>query len=226
MKSGLLFFIGIILIFVGAVFFIQPAVNPPVVETSIIHQVVPEQQSYEYQTATQDPGPSPDQGLPTLSLPIVLHPVRNSGVVSTIRTNENILALFETSQLIWDQADIKFTVILQEIVLNKALQKNITEKFFGALNNTIDPTDNRIHIFFVNSLQGTNGIAYYPQLALVADVTTVNSFRATAHEIGHLLGIEHTFDSRARLMYRGVNGTNMIEEEIDVVRKRAQQLYN
>ena len=226
MKVFLVFVTAVFTIFIGAVFFVQPAINPPVVETSIIHQIPPEQQSYEYQTVTQDPGPSPDQGLPVLIVPVVLHPVRNSGVVSTTRTDENILALFETSQLIWDQSDIQFNVILQEIVLNKALQKNITEKFFGALNNTIEPTDKRIHIFFVRSLQGTNGIAFHPQLALIADITTVNDFRATAHEIGHLLGLEHIFESRARLMYQGVNGTNMTEEEVNIVRKRAKELYN
>lgn len=226
MKLGLLFFIAVITIFVGVVFFVEPQISPPVVEISVVHQTPPEELSYEFQTATQDPGPSPDLGLPKLRVPIVLHPVRNSNGVNTTRTDKNILALFETSQLIWDQADIKFDVVFQGIVLNKALQKNISEQFYGALNNTIDPSDKRIHIFFVNYLHGTNGMAFYPQLALVADVTTVNDFRATAHEIGHLFGLEHTFDSRARLMYQGVNGTNLTEEEIATVRRRAQELYN
>lgn len=226
MKTFLIFIVLVMTIFLGAVLVIQPQVELPIVETSINLQNIQSPQSFEYQTVSQDPGPTPAERLPELRVPIVLHPVRNSGAASTARSDKNILALFTTSQLIWDQADIKFDVIVQDIVLNKALQKNIAEQFYGALNNTIHPTDNRIHVFFVNALHGINGMAFGSQLALVADVTTVNDFRATAHEIGHLFGLEHTFDSRARLMYQGVNGTNIAAEEIEKVRKKVQELYN
>jgi len=226
MKYSLLFILAVMTIFLGAVFFIQPQVEVSVHEASVNVQEARKPQTFEYQTVSQDPGPSPVERLPELRVPIVLHPVRNSGAASTSRSNENILDVFKISQVIWEQADVRFDVIVQDIILNKALQKNISEEFYGALNNTIHPTDNRIHIFFVNSLHGTNGIAFGSQLALVADVTTVNDFRATAHEIGHLLGLKHIFDSRARLMYQGVNGTNMTEEEIEIVRTRAIELYN
>ena len=67
----------------------------------------------------------------------------------------------------------------------------------------------------------SNGLAIAPSLALVADITTVNDFRATAHEIGHLLGLNHTAPDRGRLLYRGANGTKLNEQEVLISRQRA-----
>ena len=56
--------------------------------------------------------------------------------------------------------------------------------------------------------------------ALVADFTTVNDFRATSHEFGHLLGLRHVQDV-GRLMARGKNGELLEDWEIRVVRENA-----
>jgi len=74
-------------------------------------------------------------------------------------------------------------------------------------------------------LYGSNGIAFASgNIILVADATTVNDFRTASHEAGHLLGLKHTSESTARLMYRGANGIGLIDEEIFLVRTRASQL--
>ena len=88
----------------------------------------------------------------------------------------------------------------------------------------IIPQDEAIHIFFVRDLRRINGIALGPRLVLVADVTSVNDYRATSHEIGHLLGLSHTDESRNRLMFQGVNGEKLEESEIQASRKGVNQL--
>ena len=59
---------------------------------------------------------------------------------------------------------------------------------------------------------------------MVADETTVYDFRATSHEIGHVLGLSHV-GPVSRLMARGVNGFNLIEFEIEVARNKALELF-
>ena len=81
-----------------------------------------------------------------------------------------------------------------------------------------------MHIFFVRTLHGINGISISPSIALVADVTTVNDFRATAHEIGHLLGLSHVFGSKSRLLFQGVNGTTLVDSEIEIAHTSAEFL--
>ena len=147
-----------------------------------------------------------------LRVPVILHPVRNSGAVSTERTDENIRSLFAKTQSVWDQANIVFAVELQEIRLDAANSDEIKKGNYRELYSII-PTGNAFHVFFVRSLNGNNGTAVGPSIALVADVTTVNDFRATAHELGHLMGLQHTLANPNRLMYQGVNGTTLLKEE-------------
>jgi len=150
--------------------------------------------------------------------------VKNSGFVSTQRSNDNIRALFQKSQENWDQARIVFDIELQETKLDDALQKAVASQQFGKLLPSLPADDSALHIFFVQTLGGPNGIAIGPSLALVSDRTTVNDFRATAHEIGHLLGLGHTSPDRSRLLFRGTNGTKLISDEIVTSRMRASVL--
>ena len=85
-----------------------------------------------------------------------------------------------------------------------------------------------INVFFsevIVGLPGVNGIAFGGTRALaVADLTTVYDFRVLAHEVGHILGLRHTDDSRFRLMYRGANGFDITEEEVLAAREKAKEL--
>jgi len=70
-------------------------------------------------------------------------------------------------------------------------------------------------------LNGINGLALVNiNSVLVADFTTVNDFRTTAHELGHILGLGHV-NPENRLMARGKNGELLIEEEILITRENA-----
>jgi hypothetical protein len=84
--------------------------------------------------------------------------------------------------------------------------------------------DNAIHVYYVRDLAGANGWTVGARHVAVADVTTVDDFRATAHELGHLLGLGHTADNETSLMASGRNGVKLSEEEIAQIRNYAAKI--
>ena len=156
-----------------------------------------------------------------ISVSIILHPIRNSGDISTARSDVNILSVLDKAQVIWDVAGIRFDTTFKQTELDLITQKELASGNNRALYSTYSLDDSSIHIFFRQGLTA-NGIAMGPSIALINDTTTVNDFRATAHEIGHLLGLEHNAFSATQLMYQGVNGDKITEKEIAIARDRAK----
>ena len=71
----------------------------------------------------------------------------------------------------------------------------------------------------------SNGVAFPPQgFFVVGDITSVNDFRATSHELGHLLGLRHV-SINGYLMHSGTNGELLSQEEVDIARKNARRVY-
>lgn len=157
-------------------------------------------------------------------IPIVAYLIKDSEEASTQRDEQNLKALLQNSQEIWNQADITLDISIREIVLNEDMINSVTTGDFRELYSIIPPENREFSIFYVNNLLGPNGIAFPPGIALVADITSVDDFRATAHEIGHLLGLVHTLDSRSRLMFPGANGRNLSIDEIAKARDTASFL--
>lgn len=72
---------------------------------------------------------------------------------------------------------------------------------------------------------GPNGLTPFgTTLFFVADEPTVPHARVAAHEIGHILGLYHTWKDQGRLLYPGTDGTELSEEEIFVARYAARGL--
>ena len=147
---------------------------------------------------------------------VVLHLVKESGDISNVRDEENVLALFSNTERIWIQANVEFDIEVVETIIDPLVQLEVLQGKYQGLR-TANVEDGKLHIYYTRTLGRTNGIALGNGVAVVSDTTTVNDYRATAHEIGHLFGLSHTSNSRNRLMFRGANGEILSTEEIAVV---------
>jgi len=161
-------------------------------------------------------------------VPIKVHIIsESSGIYSSERDDENIISLISEANRIWKQGEIHFQI--EEIVITKTSSAAIPNALRG---NYIESTsyenfeEDVINVFLSKNLEGINGLAV-PSIrsTFVADSTTVNDFRATAHEFGHILGLGHV-EPVNRLMARGQNGEALTMEEILVARRNAEIFNN
>ena len=160
-------------------------------------------------------------------IPVKAHTVVDpSGVYTSSRNEENILSLLEKANQIWKQANIYFQ--LEEIVITNvssgAIPDTINGNYFELLNHK-NFAEEKINLFLVQNLKGINGLALVNiNSVLVSDYTTVNDFRTTAHEIGHVLDLKHVSPPN-RLLARGKNGELLSTEEILIARNNAERLF-
>jgi len=157
-------------------------------------------------------------------VPVSVHLVQDGTVqFSTSRTNEDIHRIFEEVNRIWGQAQIEFVV--EDIgtieVDNLEFSSAIFAQNISVITQRSDFDRGMINGYFARYISA-NGVAFSPQgVFIVADLTTVNDYRTTAHELGHLLGLHH-IDGKENLMFRGSNGEVLSQWEVDVARNNAQ----
>ena len=160
-------------------------------------------------------------------LPVKAHIiVDSSGVYTSSRNEENIISLLEESNRIWNQANIYFQ--LEEIVMTNVDVWTISNVINGnkfEISAHKNFADNKINLFLAQNLNDINGLALGNINSIfVADYTTVNDFRTTAHELGHILGLNHV-EPINRLMARGKNGEILLSEEVFIARNNAVNLF-
>ena len=146
--------------------------------------------------------------------------------LNSTRNKENIIQLFRSVNKIWNQANISTNITKIEVltVSDNSIYVSI-ERLYSYVIQTENYDKNKINAYFVKTLHGSNGIALPGNVIMVADRTTVFDFRATSHEIGHVLGLQHIGPVN-RLMARGVNGFDLTDEEIEIARRNALIMFS
>ena len=160
-------------------------------------------------------------------IPVRVHIIADdSGVYTSSRNEENIVSLLEKSNRIWNQANIYFQ--LEEIVITNVDFRTISNVINGngfEISTNKNFADDKINLFLVQNLNNINGLALGNiNSVFVSDYTTVNDFRTTAHELGHILGLNHVIPQN-RLLARGKNGEILVSEEIFIARRNAVNLF-
>ena len=151
--------------------------------------------------------------------------------LSSRRTQEELVAILEGMNQIWRQADIYLqlktisTVEVPKDVLKALLAGNL-RPFFNQLGRNIEvPGAAAINGFYVRGLGESNGITVPSTRAyFVMDTPSVFDRRVSSHEVGHILGLEHTLIDRSRLLYPGTNGMTLTQAEVGLAREKAEGL--
>jgi len=150
----------------------------------------------------------------------------NDNELSSARDKENINSLFSNVNKIWNQATISADITkIEFLTINDNSIYSSTERLYSYVIQTGNYDKNKINAYFVETLHGSNGIALPGNVIMVADRTTVFDYRATSHEIGHVLGLKHVGPIN-RLMARGVNGFDLTGDEIEITQGNALSMFS
>jgi len=161
----------------------------------------------------------------TLSIPLTIFIITGNESYGSIRSEENVLRLVENASRIWEQADITLAIKNIYTISKSDEEMKIFSDTPAVFMQNIDEFDEvTINVFLVGNLGGINGVAFGGLYSVaIADYTTVYDFRALAHEVGHMLGLNHVAGSRGQLMYRGANGFELSLIEIERTRFQARK---
>ncbi|MCP6720224.1 MAG: zinc-dependent metalloprotease [Patescibacteria group bacterium] len=162
-----------------------------------------------------------------LTVPLTVFILINNESDGSKRSNENTKHLIENASRVWSQASIVLEIKnLYRISTSDEELENFYHTPGVFIRNVREFDETTINVFLVGRLRGINGIAFSGlQSVAVADITTVYDFRALAHEIGHILDLNHVPAVRERLMFQGANGFLLSLGEIIQARESTEELF-
>lgn len=149
------------------------------------------------------------------------------GKLSSKSRNERMIVIFEKVNKVWEQAGISFQIkYIGRIVLPTEIMRQLVngnhKPFLKGRNVDFQvASPSLFNIYYASSIGFLNGIAISDNLVLVTDSRDVETYRVTAHELGHLLGLRHANNDETRLMYPGTKGTVLSSQEIKTARDSA-----
>lgn len=155
-----------------------------------------------------------------IEVPVTANIIRaEGGNKGSSRNKEGIRELIKQSNKIWAQADIKLKLKnTKRVTIKEGNLENFSDSLFK--NNKIK--EDTINAYFIGNLEGPSGLAYSSTL-LVADYTTAHDYLVFAHEVGHVLGLDHT-NKPNRLMSTEANGPDLIKKEVKKARENATEV--
>lgn len=153
--------------------------------------------------------------------------------ISSQRTDEDLAAIFDGMNGIWQQAGVQFEpgvvgvlVVPREVLVG--INAGDFDPFFAQVGRTFAvPGGATINGFYARGVGGPNGInPFGSRVYFVQDTPSVHDERVSSHEVGHILGLYHVMTDREHLMSPGTNGMLIDGREVLVSRYFAEGIVS
>ncbi len=164
-----------------------------------------------------------------LNVPISIRFVQaDSSVYTTQRSYASAQMALDNANLLWEPAHVHFSILDDRYVsvmpsdLTRLLSVQTVAEVPSVFSTRLNPNPNVPVVYFVGTLGGPNGLTVHDaKIAFVADHSSSSDYRTLAHELGHVVGLEHVTDED-NLMASGQSGTTLTESQIESARQGAQ----
>jgi hypothetical protein len=159
--------------------------------------------------------------LPTRSIPSIVFVLSESESMNT----DSVRTLVDKSNEILSQASVQLESVRVQTISVDNLDVPVGQVAASPseLKDLLpDLKANRLYVVVTSGLTGINGVAFPGrQIVSVAEYTSSFDFRVLAHEVGHILSLDHVPD-RANLMYSGSSGTLLTPAQAKTANQSAE----
>jgi hypothetical protein len=161
---------------------------------------------------------------PERSIPTSLYVLTEDGS-SKINTNN----LITKTNAILQQAAVELSLQRTNTIAAKDLpagDKQIAGSPSALRDQLPELNPSHLNVVVADGLAGVNGVAFVgTNVVAVAEYNATFDFRVLAHEVGHILALEHTPDRR-NLMRSGGSGTTLTQSQAQQVYRQASRFVS